>query len=196
MKNNAIKAACRRGFTLIELMIVIVILGVLMGTILPRLTGAQSSARDTGRKADLHSIAQALETYYDYNSEYPGIAGEVVCLDGVDDNPTTDTTNEDIGEFLKGGVPTPPSSEQVTVIGGETCTGSYAYAPLKSKGLANNGYIIATDVEVYQNANYSIASALDISDTTEAKDIVLVDGTGLKSVDTANATHTIFVITR
>ncbi len=190
MNNNAIKTACRRGFTLIELMIVIVILGVLMGTILPRLTGAQSSARDTGRKADLHSIAQALETYYDYNSEYPGTEGAAECLEAGN------AAHDAIEEFLKGGVPTPPSSEQITTIDSVPCTGSYLYAPLKSKGLSNNGYLLATDVEVYQNANYSIASALSIDNTTTFESITLVDGTGLKSVDTNNATHTIFIITR
>ncbi len=190
MNNNAIKAACRRGFTLIELMIVIVILGVLMGTILPRLTGAQSSARDTGRMADLHSIAQALETYYDYNSEYPGISGGAECFEAGG------TANDAIAEFLKGGVPTPPSSKQLTTIDATACTGSYLYAPLKSKGLANNGYLLATDVEVYQNANYSIKTALAIETTTTPDDITLVEGTTLGGDDELDATDTIFIITR
>ena len=195
MKNNVFK----KGFTLIELMIVIVILGVLMGTILPRLTGAQSSARDTGRKADLHSIAQALETYYDYNSKYPGTGG-VVCLDGANAESIA------IGEFLKGGVPTPPSAKQVTKLPSApagNCEGAYAYAPLTSRGLPNNGYILATDVEVYQNANLNLGTGggapSAITGATKSEAFTLVDGTTLKDADSGTsgvATNTIFVVIR
>ena len=138
MKNNAFK----KGFTLIELMIVIVILGVLMGTILPRLTGAQSRARDTGRIADLNTLSQALETYYDDNGEYPVADGN--CAPSV------------LGAYLKGNaLPIPPSAAQDTIVGGATCSGSYFYKPLTKSGLPNNGYVLGSDVETWQTANVS-----------------------------------------
>lgn len=147
-----LKKPCHRGFTLIELMIVIVILGVLMGTILPRLTGAQARARDTGRVADLNTISQALETYYDDNGDYP--AG-TACLGG-----SGDTVGPLLAGYLKGGkIPMAPSTLQQTIVGSYSCTqGEYLYVALENRGIANNGYALATDVETAQNANVIFGS--------------------------------------
>ena len=52
------------GFTLVELMIVIAIIGILSQIVLVSLSVARSKARDAQRKNDLHVIATALEMYY------------------------------------------------------------------------------------------------------------------------------------
>jgi prepilin-type N-terminal cleavage/methylation domain-containing protein len=52
-----------KAFTLIELLIVIVIIGILAVALLPRLQGAQSTARDTARKASLQQIATVASAY-------------------------------------------------------------------------------------------------------------------------------------
>ncbi|MBI5412441.1 prepilin-type N-terminal cleavage/methylation domain-containing protein [Candidatus Peregrinibacteria bacterium] len=142
MKKSTIFLHLRKGFTLIELMIVIVILGVLMGTILPRLTGAQARARDTGRIADLGNIAQALEVFYNDKGKYPGATvGTAECLA---------KDNADLKDYMKGSqIPTPPSAAQVT----GSCTGQYVYIPLAKNGIDFSGYVLVTDVETYQMAN-------------------------------------------
>lgn len=65
----------KNGFTMIELLIVIVILGILSAIGLGSFTSSQQKARDSRRKSDLKSIGVALETYYNDNGGYP--LGEV-----------------------------------------------------------------------------------------------------------------------
>lgn len=59
------------GFTMIELLIVIVILGILMAVGLGNFTNSQRKARDSQRKTDLVNIAKALEVYYNDKGGYP-----------------------------------------------------------------------------------------------------------------------------
>jgi type II secretion system protein G len=155
--NNTIQ----RGFTLIELMIVIVILGILMGTILPRLTGAQGRARDTAKIADLSNLAQALEVYYNDNGQYPAYDAtdnKNGCM--MENNAGVLTNTKGVAEklkiYLKGEQIPVPANNQSTTFG---CKGNYFYEPLKKGGLDNAAYVLATDVETWQMANWTIASA-------------------------------------
>lgn len=61
-----------RGFTLIELMVVITIIGILATIALVMYSGIQKSARDAKRIGDIDAIRKALEQYYTaYNFTYP-----------------------------------------------------------------------------------------------------------------------------
>jgi general secretion pathway protein G len=60
-----------RGFTLIELMVVIVILGVLAGLIVPRFMDKPEEARRTVALSQITSLEQALKFYKLDNGQYP-----------------------------------------------------------------------------------------------------------------------------
>jgi general secretion pathway protein G len=64
-------AISSRGFTLIELMVVILILGVLAAVIVPNVIGSADTAKAGAAKQDVASLMQALKLYRLDNGRYP-----------------------------------------------------------------------------------------------------------------------------
>ena len=96
-----------RGFTLIELLVTIAIISLLSSVVLACVNTARAKARDSRRIADMHSIVNALELYYDSNGHYPtqttitascntapnGAALDPLVTDGFTNLLPTDPTN-------------------------------------------------------------------------------------------------------
>jgi general secretion pathway protein G len=61
----------QQGFTLIEMMVVIVIMGILASLIVPKIMGRPDEARIIAAKQDIASIMQALKLYKLDNQRYP-----------------------------------------------------------------------------------------------------------------------------
>src|SRR5215469_16953052 len=59
------------GFTLIEIMVVILIIGLLALMVVPRLRGVADRAKKTKAQADIQEIKQALDRYYLDSGSYP-----------------------------------------------------------------------------------------------------------------------------
>jgi len=84
------KLQSRKGFSLIELLVVISIIGILVATATVSWTNAQQKSRDSKRKSDVKAIQQALELYFQDNGTFPSqdAAGKIQCEDPA--NPGSD----------------------------------------------------------------------------------------------------------
>lgn len=87
----------QQGFTIIELLIVIAIIGILAGLVLNNFQGAQAKARDVQRKADINSIHAKLEEYYNNSNGYPDGNLTTTLLAGIDADALKDADGTAIG---------------------------------------------------------------------------------------------------
>jgi len=74
----------KRGFTLIELMLVMIIMGVLAAIGVTAFISSQVKGRDSARKGNLKAISQALELYYNDKGAYPVASSGYIkaCMSG------------------------------------------------------------------------------------------------------------------
>jgi general secretion pathway protein G len=91
-----------QGFTLVELLIVIVILGILAGIVVFAVGNLTSNAKTTGCSAEKNTINQAVEAYKAYAGTYPTAAaaggGSHTAIDLLTGNATTTPA---VGTLLK-----------------------------------------------------------------------------------------------
>lgn len=62
------------GFTIVELLIVIVVIGILAALVVTTFSGVQKKARDSERQTDINAIHGQVEAYYAQNGKYPTLA--------------------------------------------------------------------------------------------------------------------------
>jgi general secretion pathway protein G len=104
MKKNIASAAPRRaqqGFTLIEVMVVIVILGILAALVVPNVMGSSDKARVGTTKSALSTTANALDMYKLDNHKYPSTAEGLGALV----KPPATAKNAPPEGYVKGGIP-------------------------------------------------------------------------------------------
>lgn len=119
-KNNA------KGFTIVELLIVIVVIGILALLVITTYSGIQGKARNSKRQTDLASVQTHLEAFYNDKGYYPTITEmntigfATANLPGLDSEALSDPKN--------------PTNSKTLV--GAPVANSYAYAALDGSGAA------------------------------------------------------------
>ena len=71
MPRHPSPVTCHRGFTLIEILVVVAILGILAAIVVPRLMDRPDEAKRVAARADIGAIEQALKLYRLDNGFYP-----------------------------------------------------------------------------------------------------------------------------
>ena len=155
-KNNPV---LNRAFTLVEMLIVIIIIGILSAALLPRFTGYMARTRDLQRHMDLRNIATAIELYKSNKGTLPKI---------YKNNKVTSafcwraTSLLWIKEYIKS-IPKDPSNLFVWEImhphhrkGNRLGDGDYLYLSTRDMGglLEANGALLFAKVETPEYANY------------------------------------------
>ena len=80
-----ITLSAEKGFTLIELMIVIAVIGILAAIALPRFGSVKSTANRARAESEMKNIQTALEMYYSKHEAYPGTGKEELKdIEGID----------------------------------------------------------------------------------------------------------------
>jgi prepilin-type N-terminal cleavage/methylation domain-containing protein len=165
----------KTGFTLIELMVVIAIIGILSTIVTASLTTAKQKSRDAKRIADVKNIQLALEQYYNDNLNYP-----VNIYTSLAPN------------YLPN-VPYDPSGSTVCTTGAESSC--YVYAALNVSGGSNNcstvpasRYHLGASLE----ANKAITQDADASSTPSGYQLCSgsnadFDGTAVSCIGTTGA---------
>jgi len=70
----------KRGFTLVEILIVVVILGILAAIVIPQFTGASTEAKESSLVSDLQTIRSQIELYKIQHNDI--LPGEILNADG------------------------------------------------------------------------------------------------------------------
>ncbi len=107
----------KKGFTLVELLVVVAIIGLMAGIATVSVNSVRSKARDARRVADIKQIQNALELYYSDSGTYPAAAVAALGKDAgiaVSDNGFTNAAGVGTSVYLNP-VPKDPDSTKAYV---------------------------------------------------------------------------------
>lgn len=112
----------KSGFTIVELLIVIVVIGILAAITIVAYNGIQGRARDTERTADIAQLHKALELFYAENNYYPAVSD------------VRDTSFRANQLKVSESIVTPPSSATTISYCWSSGPGAYCYVGRASSG--------------------------------------------------------------
>jgi len=132
----------QKGFTIVELLIVIVVIGILAALVLNAFSGVQAKARDTKRQTDVRAISSQLEAYYNGggNGTYPADTGTTAAPVSplTDSFAQTNWPGFDINAFRP---PNNSASNSVTTGTAATAAGVVTPYPAGALSSSNDKYV-------------------------------------------------------
>jgi general secretion pathway protein G len=114
----------RLGFTLIEVLIVVVIMAVLAATIIPQFASSTTDAKTSALKFNVHTLRQQIEMYkLQHNGTVPALTGGTLPgilyatdVTGATNNSITTDSTHPFGPYVQGGLlPANPFDGTTTV---------------------------------------------------------------------------------
>ena len=150
MKNNTIKA-----FTLVEMLIVIVIIGILIASLMPRMQTAQGRARDVARKNDLSQIQTAIITSQSDRGERPQATAAKAGT-------PVSTAKQELLNAWMSEVPSDPNDSNVNYWLGtikaaaDANNWQYLYYVWKRNWVSDAGFVLMAKTEVEWSSNWVV----------------------------------------
>ncbi|MEX0701693.1 MAG: prepilin-type N-terminal cleavage/methylation domain-containing protein [Planctomycetales bacterium] len=156
-RNTRIK---RAGFTLVEVLIVVVILGILAATVLPQFTTATGDAQETAIRQNLQTLRSLIQTYRMHHNDRVPAAGTTDAALFVDqlvkssdaDGTVGDIGTKPFGPYLVGQFPSNPYNNLRTVkvvnsatIGAADDGTGWLYSSVTGQLKANTATLTAAD---------------------------------------------------
>jgi prepilin-type N-terminal cleavage/methylation domain-containing protein len=119
----------QKGFTIVELLIVIVVIGILATLVIVTFSGIQQKGRNSQRQTDINALASHVEAYYASEGKYPTLAN-------LNDATwrTTNTKGLDPAALAD-----PKNASTQTLVGAVPAAGTYSYAYVATPTNCDNG---------------------------------------------------------
>lgn len=121
---SASKRFVKKGFTLVEILIVVVILGILAAIVIPQFTSASESAKGSSLHSQLQTIRSQLELYQvQHSGEYPTLTAAAAGVTGWE---AMTSKVDDLGPYLQQAPKNPfTGGSTVDIAGGNAGDWSY-----------------------------------------------------------------------
>ncbi len=113
----------QKGFTLVELLVVISIIGLLSSVVLAALSSAKQKSGEAKASLDRRTVEQALELYYQDHGDYPPVGGKLYVDTAANGNWSTT-----LGNYLKPYLPVMPVPSFPSKSQGGLLYAGYSYA--------------------------------------------------------------------